>query len=123
MFPSFVPAYGFKSAGFDHCAIVVVRQQTWQEQTILIDRSWSLASFARRQLRASCFKLEQFQPKAEGDRLLLWRASPDHARHLVGQGNRRPLNALAGGELSQPHVETVRLFHPLLQDGMSTLER
>ena len=30
---------------------------------------------------------------------------------VVGQGNRRHLNALAGGELRQPRVEAVRLFH------------
>jgi hypothetical protein len=47
---------------------------------------------------------------------------PDYARHLVGQRNRRHLNALAGGKLRQPRVEAVRLFHPLLQDGMSTLD-
>jgi hypothetical protein len=34
---------GFKSAGFDRCAIVMVRQQTWQEnQTFLINRRWSV---------------------------------------------------------------------------------
>jgi hypothetical protein len=41
---------------------------------------------------------------------------------LFGQGNRRHLYALPGGELSQPRVEAVRLFHPLLQHGMSTLD-
>jgi len=30
-FLSLFPIAGFKSAGFDRCAIVMVRQQTWQE--------------------------------------------------------------------------------------------
>jgi ABC-type microcin C transport system permease subunit YejB len=30
-FLSLFPITGFKSAGFDRCAIVMVRQQTWQE--------------------------------------------------------------------------------------------
>jgi hypothetical protein len=33
---------GFKSAGFDRCAIVMVRQQTWQESTTPISRRWSV---------------------------------------------------------------------------------
>ena len=129
-----LPNYRFKSAGFDCCAIVMDRQQTWQEnQAFLISRRWSvIVGIANAISKPGVFGQSSIcRPVVSncGSFNQKWRAisfsfgehCPDYARHLVGQRNRRHLNALAGGKLNQPHVEAVRLFHPLLQDGMSPL--
>lgn len=69
---------GFKSAGFDRCAIVMVRQQTWQEnQTFLLSRRWSAivgianviskpGVFSRRRLQASLFQTAAVPIKSGG---------------------------------------------------------
>ncbi len=86
-----------------------------------ISRRWTadvgIASAISKPSACDCFKRRQFQSKAEDDRLLPWTRLPRPCAPSRSQRNHRRLNTLAGGELSQP--EAVRLFHPLLQDGIS----
>ena len=112
----------------------MVRQQTWQESNnsyqppLVCDcgnrecdfQAWRLLPGVN--CRPVVSNFGSFNQKWRPIGFSLGEHRPDHARHLVGQGNRRHLNALPGGELSQPGVEAVRLFHPLLQHGMSTLD-
>ncbi len=99
-------------------AIVMVRQQTWQEsknssQSPLVC-NWIAnaiskpgifcqASIADHLFSNCC----SFNQKRRAIGFTLGQHRPDHPRHLVGQRNRRHLNALAGGELSQPRVQAV----------------
>ena len=72
--------------------------------------------FRQVSIAGQLFKLRQFQAKVEGDRLLPLRALPRLCAPSCWPAQPPPPEC-------QPRVEAVRLFHPLLQDGMSALHK